>query len=86
MARRSVSSNPRIDDPTVTNQGTGPVAYADRGAFEYAPVVPATTLDRSPPRDAAVRTDGADLRKAVWPNLMVQPNPAPRGHGALSFR
>jgi hypothetical protein len=28
---------PRIDDPATPNTGTGSVAYADRGAYEFAP-------------------------------------------------
>ena len=27
----------RYDDPATANSGSGPVAYADRGAFEYRP-------------------------------------------------
>ena len=36
---------PRVDDPTVADNGAGPISYADRGAFEFqlpgAPVVSA---------------------------------------------
>ena len=27
----------RVDDPATTDTGTGPVTFADRGAFEYGP-------------------------------------------------
>ncbi len=29
--------NARVDDPATANTGIGPIAYADRGAFEYRP-------------------------------------------------
>jgi acid phosphatase len=31
------AGRPRMDDPATPNQGLGPVAYADRGAFEHDP-------------------------------------------------
>ncbi len=27
----------RVDDPTIANQGLGPISYGDRGAYEYQP-------------------------------------------------
>ncbi|TMQ73885.1 MAG: right-handed parallel beta-helix repeat-containing protein [Candidatus Eisenbacteria bacterium] len=87
----------RFDDPLVLNGGMGPVAYADRGAFEF--VLPLTTLGLGPPplrtgdgpggvkvSSATPATDpAARLAARVWPNLVVQPNPL-RGAGSLSFR
>src|SRR5205823_146969 len=31
------AGTPRADDPAAANAGTGPVKYADRGAFEFVP-------------------------------------------------
>lgn len=32
-----IEGNPRVDDPGVTNTGTGTIDYADMGAYEYIP-------------------------------------------------
>ncbi len=34
----------RVDEPSVPNTGTGPVAYADRGAFEFGSAPPANLV------------------------------------------
>ena len=35
-----VDGDPRVDDPATPNTGAGPLAYDDRGAFEYRPEAP----------------------------------------------
>jgi parallel beta-helix repeat protein len=35
-----VYGDPRVDDPATPNTGAGPIAFADRGAFEYRPEAP----------------------------------------------
>ena len=35
-----VYGDPRVDDPATPDTGAGPIAYADRGAFEYRPEAP----------------------------------------------
>jgi parallel beta-helix repeat protein len=73
----------RVDDPATANTGLGPVAFADRGAFEFGagPVVAAAAALQSgtaaPIDDASMRVHG--LAPSVIPNPV-------RNTASLAFR
>jgi parallel beta-helix repeat protein len=64
------AGNARVDDPATVNTGLGPVAFADRGAFEFqaGPVVPGAAALQSggSTDDASMRVHG--LAPSVSPN------------------
>ena len=63
----------RIDDPTMPNLGRGPVAFADRGAFEFQPAVqanlpPVAKLKVTPADGAAPLTVTAHAGESADPD------------------
>jgi parallel beta-helix repeat protein len=59
-----ILGNPRVDDPSMPNTGTGPRPYDDRGAYEFqpngAPVAPTAHLSVTPGTGMAPLTVSAD--------------------------
>src|SRR6185503_10728268 len=55
---QDADSHSRGDDPMVSNSGLGPVAFADRGAYEYTA---SGTVAVDPPPVAAAPTGGTSV-------------------------
>jgi parallel beta-helix repeat protein len=60
-----IDSNPRVDDASVPNTGTGPRTYDDRGAYEYQ----AANLPDNDPPTVVITTPDDD--ETVWGTVTV---------------
>lgn len=62
-----IEGNARVDDPATPNTGIGPVAYFDRGAYEYQPVDPFAALTVTPGSGMAPLSVVADASASASP-------------------
>lgn len=62
-----IEGDARVDDPATPNTGLGPVAYVDRGAYEYQPQDPYAALTLTPTSGVAPLTVVADASGSTSP-------------------
>ena len=64
--------NPRQDDSTTSNTGSGPIDYADRGALEFVPNgIPVAMLTVTPSSGQAPLLVTADASASIDPNGVI---------------
>ena len=73
------NGSPRVDDPATPNAGVGPIAYAERGAFEY----PTAVLVLLPSSGTAPLTVLADATGSLGPDGTVASYRFDFGDGAI---